>query len=473
MLCAKSNRIIGFAALALFSALFAFGGTSAARAQEPPTTIPAGGPLPFDPNAIPFNSWLLYPSVNFLAENSNNYFITPQSKLSGWAFGVDPSMTAEWSNGIHTTTLYGNFQQLQYPPDNQAPLESNIAAPSGEATWTQQYAPLRDLNFTVVGDYVHQTLSPGLTSSIPNPTQFTGTTVLPNGDIVLPNGTIVSPTGQVVGQAGSTPSVGPTAFVNPYDQYTGSARVQKIFNGGIVTLGTSLQQVDYEHAQPQQSSPDYINKTFTEDASFWLGPVFYAYTDGSFNIRTTGQMGDSTAYRIVGGLGTRQFGLFRTSAYFGYQGSGASTPDTAGGDVYGAVLSYYPTTPWTISANVDESINHAPSNAPPSTQAIGIPGITPLQISLSSSTKITSTSLHSSYIINPQWTVNGLFAYVHVDNIGSPIWQDSWVGDASVSYNIWRDLTLALEYQYSSIVSNAPLTNANRNLITMSATYKF
>ena len=286
MLCAKSNRILGFAALALFSALFAFGGVNAARAQEPPTTIPAGGPLPFDPNAIPFNSWLLYPSVNFLAENSNNYFITPQSKLSGWAFGVDPSLTAEWSNGIHTTTLYGNFQQLQYPPDNQVPQESNIAAPSGEATWTQQYAPLRDLNFTVVGDYVHQTLSPGLTSSIPNPTQFTGTTVLPNGNIVLPNGTIITPTGQVVGQAGSIPSVGPTAFVNPYDQYTGTARVQKIFNGGIVTLGTSLQQVDYEHAQ--QSSPNYINKTFTEDASFWLGPVFYAYTDGSFNIRTTG-----------------------------------------------------------------------------------------------------------------------------------------------------------------------------------------
>ena len=83
MLCAKSNRIVGFAALALFSALFAFGGVSAARAQaEPPTSIPAGGPLPYDPNAIPFNTWLLYPSVNFLAENSNNYFIAPQSKLS-------------------------------------------------------------------------------------------------------------------------------------------------------------------------------------------------------------------------------------------------------------------------------------------------------------------------------------------------------------------------------------------------------
>ncbi len=51
-------------------------------------------------------------------------------------------MTAEWSNGIHTTTLYGNFQQLQYPPDNVVPQESNINAPSGEATWTQQYVAI-------------------------------------------------------------------------------------------------------------------------------------------------------------------------------------------------------------------------------------------------------------------------------------------------------------------------------------------
>jgi hypothetical protein len=469
MPCAKSNRLLGFAALALFSALFAFGGVSAARAQEPPTSIPPGGPLPFDPNAIPFNSWLLYPSVNFLAENSNNYFITPQSKLSGWAFGVDPSMTAEWSNGIHTTTLYGNFQQLQYPPDGQVPQESKITSPSGEATWTQQYAPLRDLNFTFAGDYVHQTLSPALTSSIPTPTAFTGTTILSNGDIVLPNGTIVSPTGQILGQVGPTASVGPTAFVNPYDQYTASAKVQKIFNGGIVTLGTSVQQVDYEHA----GTTNFNNKYFSEDASFWLGPVFYAYTDGSFNIRTTDPNGDSTAYRITGGIGTRQFGLFRTSAYFGYQGSGGATPDLDGGDVYGAAFSYYPTAVWTISANIDETINHAPANAPPSTQALAIPGITPLQIPITGATKVTSTSLHSSYVISPQWTVNGLFAYVHIDNIGSPIWDDSWVGDASVSYNIWRDLTLALEYQYSSIVSNQPQTNANRNLITMSATYKF
>jgi len=470
MLCAKSNRIVGFAALAVFSALFVLGEVTAAHAQSaPPTTIPAGGPFGYDPNAIAFNGWLFYPQVNFLAENSNNYFVTPTQKLSGLAYAISPSMTAEWSNGIHTTTLYGNFQQLQYPPDSQVPQESLISAPSGEATWTQQYAPLRDLNFTLVGDYTHQTLSPGLTNAIPTAVPFTGVTTLPNGDIVLPNGTIITPTGQVVGQVGSTSTVAPTSFVNPYDTYTSTASVQKIFGDGIVNLGFSIGRVDYEH----QGTTDFTTKTFTESTSFWLDSVFYFYTNGSFNMRTTDPDIPSTAYRVAGGIGTRQIGLFSATGYVGYQGSGASTPDTAGGIVYGAALNYYPTTPWTISVHFDVTVNNAPSNAAPSTQALGIPGITPLQVALSSSSQVYSTSLQSSYTINPQWSVSGILGYTHIADVGSPIWDDSWLADASLNYNFRQNLVFRWEYQYTSIFTNQPLANANRNLITMNATYKF
>ena len=205
--------------------------------------------------------------------------------------------------------------------------------------------------------------------------------------------------------------------------FTASTSAQKIFNGGIVTVGASVAKTNYEIQGPQASA-DFINKTFNEDAAFWLGPVYYFYTDGTYNIRDTdanftSTASNSTAYRIIGGIGTRQFGLFRVSAYFGHQGSGASNSGSAGGNVYGGALTYYPTAAWTISANIDETINLAPAGAPPSTQAIGIPGITPLQIPLSSSTQITSASLHSSYTINPQWTLNGLFGYTHVENIGS------------------------------------------------------
>ena len=115
-------------------------------------------------------------------------------------FGVTPSLIATWSDGIYTTTLSGHFQGLDYPTANE------INATNGEATFTQKYAPLRDLSFAFTGDYPHQTIANFLNSSIFSPIITPGTTVLPNGNTVLPNGQIVNPSGQVVGQASHFPA---------------------------------------------------------------------------------------------------------------------------------------------------------------------------------------------------------------------------------------------------------------------------
>jgi hypothetical protein len=145
----------------------------------------------------------------------------------------------------------------------------------------------------------------------------------------------------------------------------------------------------------------------------------------------------------------------------------------SGGDVFGAALTYSPTQAWSFAASADVTINHGPPNAVPSTQAINIPGVTPLQIPTTSSTEITSTTLSVSYLISPQWSATGLFAFTHVDNIGSPIWNDSFVGDARLSYAMSRNIALSWDYQYSAIVSNAPASSASRNMVLMTASYKF
>jgi hypothetical protein len=473
-----ANRITNLTALALISAVFAFGGSGAALAQEPPIGIPAGGPTGKDLSAIPFYSWLVYPSINFLALNSNNFFLQPQSGPRGWEFVVTPAVTAIWSNGIHTTTIYGNVQRLEYPTNNE------LNGTNGQATFTQQYAPLRDLNFALVGDYTHQTLQSALTNAIPNPIGFTGITVLPNGNIVLPNGNIIDPTtGQVIGHVNSGFGVTPLSLVSPFDQYTATARAQKIFSYGIVTLGASVARTNYVNA----GTANFTNKTFNEDAAFWLGSVFYIYSDGAFNTRDTDPGGTSqtgptpaltsTAYRIIGGIGTRQIGLFRASAYFGHQGStqsgsAAEPGSSAGGDVYGASLTYYPTSDWTISAHADETINRSSAGAA-SNQAINIPGITPLQFATTSSTAITSAGLTLSYTINPLWSATGTFGFTHAAFLGSPAWDDSYVADVQLTYQMGSHLTLGWDYQHSSVVSNQPLTNANRNQVSMTATYKF
>jgi hypothetical protein len=81
--------------------------------------------------------------------------------------------------------------------------------------------------------------------------------------------------------------------------------------------------------------------------------------------------------------------------------------------------------------------------------------------------------LQSSYIISPQWTAIGHFGYTRFEYIGSPRLDNAWLADAMLKYEIRRNLALTGEYQYTSIVSNAPLTSSKRNLIMMSILYKF
>ena len=438
------------------------------------STASPGGNIPSScRSAIPVEGWLLYPSIRLyshLFRQSFPHANGPDIKALG--FGTSPSLTAQWTNGIHTTTIYANFDTEFYPTD------STINTFNREATVTQKYAPLPDLTFTVLGDYTHQTISSSLTNSIPNAisTPPATPTRLPNGNIELPNGQIVSPSGQIVGQVNPVLANSGTTLVNPYDQYTGTATVSKIFNSGILTLSSSLASTDYQSTQGTgpTSFTSFTTKTFREGGAFWLGPVLYAYSNGAFSMRTENASLDanSNAYRVVGGIGTRQFGEFRSSSYFGYQGSEVQGSGTAGGDVYGGKISYYPTPAWTIIAAIDETINIS-SQTVVSTQALTLPTNMPEQIPLSSSTRITSTSLRTQYAISPQWTAIGDFGYTRTEYIDSPQLNNAWFADVILSYDIWRNMTLTWEYQYTGIISNAANTSARRNLVTMSANYRF
>ncbi len=446
------------------STVFMLVGSEVAFAQsEPPLTVPPTPQLPPPGEAIPLEGWLLFPSIKTYSIYSDNLFQSPTAPVKVGGLGATPALTAEWTNGIHTTTLFGTFDRQVFPTDDAI----NTFDP--KATITQQYQPLRDLTFRATADYTHKTIASTLQNSIPTPVTAPQSAVLPNGDTLLPNGTIVSPTGQVVGQASPTLSVNGTSMINPYDQYTGTLSIDKIFNHGILTVSSSAAQTNYEN----QSTQDYSSRSFNGSGGVWLGPLLYAFSDGSI-ARNSGSLqtpGAVTSYRARGGIGTRQFGLFRVSAYFGHQGSESST-GTAGGEIYGAALSYYPIAPWTLSVSADETVNLS-SQTLVSNLALTLPAVTPLQIPLGASTRITSTSLNSDYTISPQWSTSEHFSYTHIEYVDSPRLDNSWLADATLSYSIWRNMTLSWEYQYSHILSNVPLNSSTRNYATMSALYKF
>ena len=137
---------------------------------------------------------------------------------------------------------------------------------------------MRDLIFTVNGNYAHQTLTTGLQNSIQTPTAAPTTTVLPNGNTLLPNGTIMSPTGQPVGQATAAAGSSVPLLVNPSNQFTGTFSVDKIFNRAVISLSGSINRTEYRKPELQ---PNFNSRTLTENAAVWLGPLIYAYSNGS------------------------------------------------------------------------------------------------------------------------------------------------------------------------------------------------
>lgn len=420
--------------------------TAALAQQEPPLDIPSAGVLETPPDVLSYGGWLFYPEITAYGVGTNNLFQTPTAPISVAGVGYKPQLVAVWSDGIHTSTLYGNLEQRFYPS------QADVNMFDRNGGFIQRYSPLPDLSFKLQGDYTHLTYT-GVVGSIPGP-------------LTSPGSVQTNP--KVTVQSTDT-------FINPTDTYTATGSVEKLFNHGIVNLAAALAQTTY--TQPSSPSPNYTTKSFSGNGAFWLGPTLFWFADGTyaahdFAATLTAPSDDQSAFRTRAGIGTRQIGLFRASAYYGYQGSNDQIAGPAGGEIFGGNLSYYPTEALTLTAAVDETINRA-SQIGGSIVAISLPTPTALTIATNSSTRITAPTLQAIYHISEQWGVFSTFGLTHVDYIGSPQVDNAWLADLVLRYDMSRNWTLTWEYQYSSIVSNAPLTSSTRNYVYAGANYKF
>jgi hypothetical protein len=261
---------------------------------------------------------------------------------------------------------------------------------------------------------------------------------------------------------------------NPLDTFAGTISVEKIFNRADLRLTASAIRTEFENG-PAQSN--FNSRTFTERGGVWLSPLFYAYSDGAIGTVVTDATpavpsNSTTSYRVVGGIGTRQFALYRLSAYYGHQGS-QSNSATAGGEVYGGTVSYYATRNLTFTGTLDRTTNISSSKNAVSNFSLTLPEFLPVQVALSSSTRITSLSLSSAYEITRQWFFNGLLGYSRIESIGSTRVDNSWVLDTTLRYDIWRNLSLTWDYRYSAVRSNVPFSSPSSNFVMTGATYRF
>src|SRR5579863_4049697 len=257
-------------------------------------------------SGIPLGQWLLYPSLQLSAGYAQNFFLTAMSPLNTAQLGVAPTLLAEWTNGIHSTTIYGTLNGQAYSALSQL----NAANP--QASFRQKYSPLPDLSFSFAANYLHQTLASGLINSIPTTinTPVANPTLLPNGDIELPNGNIIAPNGQIVGHVNPVLAFAGTTFINPNNAETVTASATKILNGGIFTVSGSFGNTNYQSNQGTGagSFTSTQSETAFENASFAVGPLLYLYSNGTFSklVSNASTLGNTNSYDVVVGIGVRQ-----------------------------------------------------------------------------------------------------------------------------------------------------------------------
>jgi hypothetical protein len=216
-------------------------------------------------------------------------------------------------------------------------------------------------------------------------------------------------------------------------------------------------------------SPNGTTYTGIGRGGFWFTPYLYAYLEGSVDQRRfADDHFNSNGYRTVGGIGTDQIGLFRGEVYGGYQSErhDFAPLGTVNGGVFGGRVYYYPTRELTISASVDESL--------------GVSLLEMVPGALGTNTRATSALLQATYALAREWAASARFGYIRTDYVDTIRRDDAWTGGATVTYSVWQNFGLTLDYQHVALTSNVPFqgpfltpTAFTRDVVTLGGTYKY
>lgn len=439
---APLGTVISIVAAAVWSSsamaqIGAFGGPQGPTLTAPAITVP-DRPDPFaqpsrDYSAMVVGDWLVYPTVFAGALFDTNPSQSSSGAKSSAGGRLVPSLLAETTNGISKTTLYGMADAQLYT--NQSNGNSDTVA--ARAGFIENYELMPDLIFNGQGDFTRQR-------------DVFSTLGIDHSVSALQN-----PTG-----------IGLAPVNNPltYNQYSGVATLQKNFDRAFVTLGGSVVALQYDHSPSAGApSPNSVDTTQTVRGGFWITPMFYGYTEGSVDQRnySTGNL-NSTGYRVVGGLGSDQIGLFRGEVYGGYQAENydLAAIGTVGSPAFGARLYYYPLPDLTLSGSVDQSLGVSFLATAP-----GVP--------TGSATRVVTSLGQATYAPMPEWSASGRFGFVHTDYVSTPRNDDAWTVGATFNYSVWRNFGVTLDYQHIDLASNVPLQGFTRDVVTLGLTYKY
>ena len=463
---ALRTQLMGWAAFAALASIVGLAPPAFAQEVSPTGQYKEG---------LAIGSWLVYPKIFVGAvwdSNANQY--TTQNSNSDVGVRVVPDIRAFYDGGIHKTLLYG-------VADARFLNSDTVSATAG---FTHTYEAMRDLVFTVLGNYTRQT------------DLFTSALNFNNGAI----GPSISPDANVpiiINPFGTTPGVNPTA----YNQFTLGASALKSFDNAFVALSGTAFHIAFDKFtalpfnDPFSTSHDGTSVWATGRAGYNLTPQLYVFAEGSGIFqRFRNSAFDTNGYRVIGGFGNHDAeSLIRGEVYGGYQAQelvhddlnaavpvivngtdangtpvvningvtviNSNIPSTVNSAIFGGRVYYLPTRYWSLVAAVDQTLGISTVLSPT------IPAGTP--------TLATNAILQSNYSLAEWWSVGARVGYSQGRYYGIDRLDNGWMAGASFNYDIWRNLRLTLDYQWSTVRSNVEFSDFTRNVYTAGLTYRY
>ena len=376
--------------------------------------------------ALILGDWLIFPS----AFVGGIYDTNPAQASSGTTAteGLRLSLSglADRYGDFGKTDLYGMVDGRIYT--NGAASVSNIT--TAKAGGIETYSPLEDWTFRGQADFTRQ--------------RDIFDTLGVNQTVTTLNTTGVG--------------IAPTTASQVYNQLTGAGSAEKRFGRAFADFGGSVVAQIYDQTSVAGSQNNFVY-TGTARGGFWMTPDIYGFVEGSGNSRNfdTGFI-SSDGYRVIAGVGTGRIGLMQGEFYAGYQAEmfQSSTIGTSGSPAFGGHLDYTPLPELDIKIGADRTI-----------------GASQLSATTGTSTTVTDVVALVSYALAPEWTASARAGYIRTGYKGINRTDNSWTVGPTLTYSVWRNFGLTLDYQHIGTISNVALASFSRDIVTVGVSYKY
>lgn len=377
-------------------------------------------------HALILGDWLVFPSAFVGGIYDTNPAQVATGAKSSEGLRLTMSGLAERNTGISKTDLYGLADGRIYT-SSQASNSNILTAQLGGI---ETYSPLPDWTFTGQGDYTRQ--------------RDLFDTFGVNHSVTTLNTTGV----------GLAPSTNPQT----YNQLAGTGSAEKRFGKAFVDMAGSVVAQLYDSTS-STGSPNNTVYTGSTRGGLWLTPDVYGFIQGSGDSRNyNASFENSNGYTMTVGVGTGRIGLMQGEVYAGYQTEmyQSAVTGTNGGLAFGGQLDYTPLPELDLKLGTDRTIGTSATTA-----------------TTANSTTVTDVLGVASYAIAPEWSAAGRVGYIHTDYKGINRADDSWTVGPTLTYSVWQNFGLTLDYQHIETTSNVTTASFSRDVVSVGVSYKY